>query len=106
MKHYECKKGAAVRLHGYAPARVTAVYVAAHDDKLYAECVVTGRNWRGQIGPHGYRSGQRVNVRACEAVPRDVIRTQRGSGRIVWDHFTIRTTGKYHETPEATESDA
>lgn len=91
-KHRACKPGAAVRLHGYAPARVARVYVDA-DGRTRADCVITARgpDWKaGNIGPHGYRPGERVDVRACEAVPRDIITISRQSpGRIVWPHFDI-----------------
>lgn len=92
--HRECKPGAAVRLHGYAPARVARVYVDA-DGRTRADCVITARgpDWKaGRIGPHGYRPGERVDVRACEAVPRDIIRISRQSpGRIIWGAFNVQT---------------
>ena len=104
-RHTECKAGAAVRLHGYAPARVLAVFPRAGESGLWAECRITARapDWqRGNIGPHGYRSGALVYVRAGEAIPRDIIRISRQSlGRLIWPHFTIRTTGEYVDTPAA-----
>lgn len=90
-RHTVCKAGAAVRLHGYAPARVLFLehertgpdYSAG---TWLAHCVITARR---EIGPHGYRPGERVTVRACEAVPRDVIRVARGSGRLWWPAFEV-----------------
>lgn len=96
-KHFVTKAGASVRLHGYAPAKVMAVFPRAGEPGLWAECRITGRNWRGQIGPHGYRTGQVVYVRAHEAVPRDLIKVQRGSGKLYWPAFEIETTGNYVE---------
>lgn len=101
LRHTVCKTGAAVRLHGYAPARVERVEIdarfpasAARPDVL-AHCVITARgpDWSaGRIGPHGYRPGERVTVHACEAVPRDVIRVARGSGRLWWPGFDVERT--------------
>ena len=99
-KHTECAKGAAVRLHGYAPARVLFLeceHVGPDYSRgtWYAECVITGRgpDWKaGNIGPHGYRTGERVRVLAFHAVPRDIIRISRQSpGRLVWPQFNVRT---------------
>lgn len=101
-RHIECKRGAAVRLHGYAPAQVRAVYVAAHDGATYAECVITARDKRG---PHGYRPGERVHVRASAAVPRDIIRTARGSGRLYWPSFAVHTCGKYRDVPQTAQTE-
>lgn len=107
-RHIECKAGAAVRLHGYVPARVLAVFPRAGESGLTAECRVTARgaDWKaGNIGPHGYRPGQVVYVRVAEAIPRDIIRVSRQSfGRLVWPHFTVRTTGNYCETPAAQQA--
>lgn len=97
VRHTVCKAGAAVRLHGYAPARV--LYLE-HErigpdysrGTWRAHCVITARgpDWSaGRIGPHGYRPGERVTVRACEAVPRDLIRVARGSGRLWWPGFDV-----------------
>ncbi len=88
-RHTVCKAGAAVRLHGYAPARV--LHLEA-DNRFsapfaWAHCVITARgpDWSaGRIGPHGYRPGERVTVRACEAVPRDIVRVKPGSGGALW----------------------
>ena len=91
-RHTVCKAGAAVRLHGYAPARV--LYLE-HERRgpdysrgtWVAHCVITARgpDWTaGRIGPHGYRPGERVTVRACEAVPRDLVRVKPGSGGALW----------------------
>lgn len=93
-RHIECKVGAAVRLHGYMPARVTMIEVehtAPNYDRgiVYAYCRVTVR--RAGIGPHGYRPGEYVRVLACDAVPRDLIRVQRGSGRLYWSTFKVYT---------------
>ena len=93
-RHVECKPGAAVRLHGYMPARVVTIereYNGPHWDTatLYAHCRVTVRS--AGIGPHGYRPGELVRVRAGDAVPRDLIRVRRGSGRLYWPTFTVRT---------------
>lgn len=75
-RHTVLKVGAAVRLHGYMPARV----------------IVTVR--RTGIGPHGYRPGQRVRVYARDAVPRDLIRVKRGShGRLCWPSYFRMETG-------------
>lgn len=98
VRHTVCKVGAAVRLHGYAPARVVALeYERTGPDYSrgvwYAECVITARgpDWRaGRIGPHGYRPGERVTVRAGEAVPRDTIRVARGSGRLTWGPVEVQ----------------
>ena len=93
-KYTVCRAGAAVRLHGYAPARVLRV---AFDDGgvCMAECKITARgpDWkRGNIGPHGYRPGDIVCVRAFLAVPRDIIRVSRKyTGRIIWHPFSIKT---------------
>lgn len=91
-RHTVCKAGAAVRLHGYAPARVDWIE-RDEDGRVSAHCIVTGRgpDWRaGNIGPHGYRTGERVTVRASEAVPRDIIRISRQSpGRLVWPVFSV-----------------
>lgn len=97
-RHDVCKPGAAVRLHGYAPARVEyleTVYTGPHYDRgtVYAHCIVTGRGPNrsaGRIGPHGYRPGERVTVRACEAVPRDIIRVSRQhTGALTWPAFDV-----------------
>ena len=86
MKHLTCKAGAAVRLHLYMPARVVRVWRDALFDCLRADCIVTVR--RAGVGPHGYRPGEHVTVRASEAVPRDCIRVMRGtSGRLAASHF-------------------
>lgn len=92
-RHTVCKVGAAVRLHGYAPARVLyleRVHVGPDYSHgvWYAECAITARgpNWHaGRVGPHGYRPGERVTVRATQAVPRDIIRTK-GGGALWWPH--------------------
>lgn len=92
-RHTVCKAGAAVRLHGYAPARVERVEIdarfpaSAARPVILAHCVITARgpDWSaGRIGPHGYRPGERVTVRACEAVPRDIVRVKPGSGGALW----------------------
>lgn len=97
-RHTVCKRGAAVRLHGYAPARVLYIereHTAPNYDHsiAWAECVITARGpgWKaGRIGPHGYRPGETVRVRACEAIPRDLIRTRRdGSGHLYWPAFEV-----------------
>lgn len=94
-RHDVCKAGAAVRLHGYAPARVVSIETDARFSPpfTWAHCIVTGRgpDWKaGRIGPHGYRTGERVTVRASEAVPRDVIRVSRQRmGAIVWPVFSV-----------------
>lgn len=97
-RHTACKAGAAVRLHGYAPARVLFLeceHVGPDYSRgtWYAECVITGRgpDWKaGNIGPHGYRPGERVRVLAFHAVPRDIIRISRQSpGRLVWPPFDV-----------------
>lgn len=97
-RHTVCKAGAAVRLHGYAPARI--LYLE-HERRgpdysrgtWLAHCIITARgpDWKaGRIGPHGYRAGERVTVPASDAVPRDIIRISRQSpGRLVWSAFTI-----------------
>lgn len=97
-RHDVCKAGAAVRLHGYAPARVLFL---EHERRgpdyssgtWMAHCIVTGRgpDWKaGRIGPHGYRTGERVTVRASEAVPRDLIRVSRQrTGALVWPVFSV-----------------
>src|SRR5690606_4328411 len=93
----ECTPGAAVRLHGYTPAIVLSLdFERSGPDysrgTWLAECRITGRgpDWKaGRIGPHGYRTGEVVTVRASEAVPRDIIRTARGSGRLYWPPFDI-----------------
>lgn len=91
-RHDVCKPGAAVRLHGYAPARVDRIE-RDEDGRVYAHCIVTGRgpDWQaGRIGPHGYRTGERVAVRASEAVPRDIIRVSRQRmGALVWPVFSV-----------------
>lgn len=90
-RHTVCKQGAAVRVDGYAPARVLEVY-RDEDGAVFARCRITARgpDWKaGRIGPHGYRSGELVNVRASRAVPRDCIRTERGSGRLYWPIFSV-----------------
>ena len=89
VRHTVCKAGAAVRLHGYAPARVERVEIDARFSPpfTWAHCVITARgpDWSaGRIGPHGYRPGERVTVRACEAVPRDIVRVKPGSGGALW----------------------
>lgn len=93
-KHTVCRKGAAVRLHGYAPAVVWVVYYDGDGD-LWAVCRITGRGpdrKAGRVpGPHGYRTGEVVTVRAADAVPRDRIYTR--TGRICWHDFTIEPTG-------------
>lgn len=92
-RHTVCKAGAAVRLHGYVPARVLAVYVDASDGRLWAECRITARgpDWSaGRIGPHGYRAGGLAYVRASEAVPRDLIRVSRQRcGALWWPAFSV-----------------
>lgn len=98
MKHTICKPGAAVRLHGYAPARVDSIEVDARfpaseeRPDVLAHCTITARgaDWRaGNIGPHGYKPGERVTVRASHAVPRDLVRVERGSGCLRWPAFDI-----------------
>jgi hypothetical protein len=97
-KHTVCKAGAAVRLHGYAPARVLFLeHERTGPDysigSWLAHCVITGRgpDWKaGRIGPHGYRAGETVTVRVHDAVPRDIIRQSRKyCGALRWPHFTI-----------------
>lgn len=98
-RHTVCKAGAAVRIHGYAPARVLFLeYERRAPDyshgTWYAHCVITARgpDWKaGLIGPHGYRPGDRVTVRACNAVPRDLVRVARGSGRLWWPNFGVES---------------
>ena len=85
MNHTVCKQGAAVRLHGYAPARVERIE-REESGRVVAHCRITARHKRG---PHGYTLGERVRVSASEAVPRDCIRTMRGSGRLVWPAFSV-----------------
>lgn len=92
MKHLHtiCKPGAAVRLHGYAPARVREIFREKWTGQVMAECVITGRSpgWRDkQIGPHGYRTGEIVVVHAGEAIPRDCLRVK--CGRLWWPVFSI-----------------
>lgn len=98
MKHTICRPGAAVRLHGYAPARVDSVEVDARfpaseeRPDVLAHCTITARgaDWKaGNIGPHGYKPGERVTVRVHDAVPRDLVRVERGSGRLRWPAFDI-----------------
>lgn len=97
-KHYVCKAGACVRLHGYAPALVLAVYQA--DGATWAHCRVTLR--RRGIGPHGFRPGELVNVRACHAIPRDLIRVSRQQfGRLIWGAFDVQVSAM-----QKTEADA
>lgn len=92
VRHTVCKPGAAVRIHGYAPARVVRLeYERMGPDysrgRWWAHCIITAR---GKIGPHGYRPGERVTVPASDAIPRDIIRISRQSpGRLVWPAFTI-----------------
>lgn len=86
--HVTCKPGAAVRLHGYMPARVESLEMCK-DWTLpvaMANCVITARR---EYGPHGYKPGERVTVYAYQAVPRDLVRTARGSGRLYWSGFDI-----------------
>lgn len=91
-RHTACKPGAAVRLHGYAPARVVSLEHERtgpdwSDGTWYADCIITARDKRG---PHGYRPGERVRVLASAAVPRDIIRRSRQSpGRLWWPTFAI-----------------
>lgn len=85
-KHYTCKPGAAVRLHGYMPAKVMGIE-RDEDGVVWARCIVTVR--RSGIGPHGYGPGQMVWVRSSQAVPRDCIRVARGSGRLYWPVFAV-----------------
>lgn len=92
-RHTVCRKGAAVRLYGYAPAVVRVVY--RDNGVLWAACRITGRGpgWKaGRIGPHGFRTGEVVYVPAADAVPRDRIYTR--AGRICWHDFTIEPTGE------------
>ena len=97
-KHTVCKAGAAVRLHGYAPARVLSLEYAPDYSmgSWLAHCVITGRgpDWKaGRIGPHGYRTGEKVTVRIHDAVPRDIIRQSRKySGALRWPSFSIEAT--------------
>lgn len=93
-KHYALKRGAAVRLHLYMPARVLSVRVDPDAPGAYArvvaDCVVTlRRNGGAGIGPHGYRHGERVTVLANCAIPRDCIRTRRGSGALYFAPFDV-----------------
>ncbi len=86
-RHTVCRKGAAVRLHGYAPARVERLEFA--HGRWMAHCVITARR---KVGPQGYRPGERVTVPANEAIPRDIIRISRQyTGRLVWPAFDIVT---------------
>jgi hypothetical protein len=86
-KHTICRPGAAVRLHGYMPAVVLAIR-ADGDGALVADVRVTVR--RAGIGPHGYRPGELTTVRACHAIPRDIIRISRQHmGAFYWPSFAI-----------------
>lgn len=89
-KHTTCRIGAAVRLHGYAPARVLAfhrVHVSDFAPYWTVDCLITTRS---KIGPHGYRPREVVNVRAHDAVPRDIIRVSRQHpGALYWPSFAI-----------------
>lgn len=91
-RHVACKVGAAVRLHGYCAARVVGIEreytYGATRPTVYAHCIVTARH---RVGPHGYRPGDAVTVHACYAVPRDLIRVKRGSGRLYWPRFTVQS---------------
>lgn len=90
-KHTVCRKGATVRVHGYAPAVVLSVDRAGGD--LWATCRITGRGpgWKaGRIGPHGFRTGEVVTVRVHDAPPRDRIYCR--SGRIGWGSFDVEPT--------------
>lgn len=90
-RHMVCKPGAAVRLHGYMPARVLELCRLDDCGTVYAKCVVTVK--RAGIGPHGYKPGEVVTVRVGEAVPRDCIRVARGSGgRLTWGPVEYRFT--------------
>lgn len=85
-KHTVCKAGAAVRIHGYAPARVLRLE-QVRDGTWLAHCIITARR---KIGPHGYRPGERVTVPASDAVPRDIIRISRTfTGRLIWSAFNV-----------------
>lgn len=88
-RHTVCKVGAAVRLHGYAPARVIALEYQQDYSRgeWHADCVITARR---KVGPHGYQPGERVTVPAYAAVPRDTIRTLRGSGRLTWPAVEVQ----------------
>lgn len=89
-RHTVCRKGAAVRLHGYAPARVERLELV--HGRWMAHCVITARR---KVGPQGYRPGERVTVPASEAIPRDIIRISRKyTGRLVWPAFDIDVTEK------------
>lgn len=94
-RHTVCERGAAVRLDGYAPARVLDVR-RGEDGATVADCIITARgpDWKaGNIGPHGYRTGESVTVRASRAVPRDIIRISRQRcGALWWPAFDIRLT--------------
>lgn len=95
-RHTVCERGAAVRLHGYAPARVLSVFRAAPGGRVMVECEITARgpDWKaGRIGPHGYRTGQTVTEYARHAIPRDIIRISRQRcGALWWPAFDIRLT--------------
>jgi hypothetical protein len=83
--HTECKAGAAVLLHGYAPATVLRIYrEAGKHGALMAECRITMRR---KAGPHGYIPGEIVTLHAFHAIPRDCVYTDHG--RIAWHNFTI-----------------
>lgn len=88
-RHTVCKPGAAVRIHGYAPARVLRLE-QVHGGPWLAHCIITARE---KIGPHGYQPGERVTVPANDAIPRDIIRISRQSpGRLIWPAFDIEAT--------------
>ena len=95
-RHTACKVGAAVRLRGYAPARVVALEHERSGPSYargvwFADCIITGRgpDWKaGRIGPHGYRTGERVRIAAYQAIPRDIIRTKSG-GALWWPGFEV-----------------
>lgn len=93
-KHTVCRKGAAVRLHGYAPAVVLSVDRDGQTGTIWATCRITGRGSdrkAGRVpGPHGYRTGEIVTVWVHDAPPRD--RVFRRGGRIGWRSFDVELT--------------
>lgn len=84
-RHDVCKAGAAVRLHGYAPARV--LYLE-HERRgpdysngtWMAHCVITAR------GPDW--SAGRIGGRTATG-PAKPLRFARGSGRLWWPAFSV-----------------
>ena len=89
-RHEVCQAGAAVLLHGYMPAVVLKIE-RDEDGRLCADCRVTVR--RRGLGPHGYTPGELVNVRAADAIPRDLVHVSRHrTGALVWNNFSIEMT--------------